>query len=254
MTAIERRSGVAAPATYNEDRTKHPYIRPLDAATLVIVDSGHATPKVLVGRRHDKLTFMPGALVFPGGRVEPKDSAVSPAIDIPPMLEARLMEGSPRTSRSRARALAFSAIREACEETGLCIGRKAESQMPRLPPAFQPFADHGLVPTPSSLFLVARAITPPGRIKRYDTRFFAADASAIAHRIPNAVDANSELVELIWVDIDAEPLSQMHAMTVRVLAHLQSLLAEGPLRHHTPVPFYRWRDGRMQAVHLTGKA
>ncbi len=38
----------------------HPYRRPVDAATLILVDRAAATPKVLVGKRHDKVVFMPG--------------------------------------------------------------------------------------------------------------------------------------------------------------------------------------------------
>ncbi len=48
----------------------HPYRRPVDAATLILVDRTVATPKVLVGKRHDKVVFMPGKFVFPGGRVD----------------------------------------------------------------------------------------------------------------------------------------------------------------------------------------
>ena len=49
----------------------HPYYRPKDAATLILVDRSGAIPKVLVGRRHDKVVFMPGKFVFPGGRTDP---------------------------------------------------------------------------------------------------------------------------------------------------------------------------------------
>ena len=48
----------------------HPYRRPVDAATLILVDRSVATPKVLVGKRHDRVVFMPGKFVFPGGRVD----------------------------------------------------------------------------------------------------------------------------------------------------------------------------------------
>ena len=40
----------------------HPYRRPVDAATLILVDRSGATPKVLVGKRHDKVVFMPGKI------------------------------------------------------------------------------------------------------------------------------------------------------------------------------------------------
>ena len=90
----------------------------------------------------------------------------------------------------------MAAIREACEETGLCLGRKVEGHAKKLSGVWSAFSDAGLLPDPSGLFLIARAITPPGRIKRFDTRFFTADASAIAHRIEGVIHADAELVEL----------------------------------------------------------
>src|SRR5438270_11154129 len=110
----------------------HPYFRPRDAATLILVDRSGPTPKVLVGKRHDKVVFMPGKFLFPGGRVDKSDNRVPVAAPISSELEANLMKGSPKTPLSRARALAIAAIREACEETGLCLGRKSEGATPTL--------------------------------------------------------------------------------------------------------------------------
>src|ERR1700729_404075 len=105
----------------------HPYRRPVDAATLILVDRTAATPKVLVGKRHDKVVFMPGKFVFPGGRVEKSDNRVPVAAPMTKALEANLLKGSPKIAPSRARSLAVAAIREACEETGLCLGRQSDS-------------------------------------------------------------------------------------------------------------------------------
>ncbi|MGY4289691.1 8-oxo-dGTP pyrophosphatase MutT (NUDIX family) [Bradyrhizobium sp. LM2.7] len=164
----------------------HPYFRPKDAATLILVDRSGAIPKVLVGKRHDKVVFMPGKFVFPGGRVDKADYRVPCAAPITAELEASLAKGSPKTPASRAKSLAIAAIREACEETGLCLGRRIEGKVPKLEGPWKPFADAGLLPDPSGLFLIARAITPPGRVKRFDTRFFTADASAITHTASTA--------------------------------------------------------------------
>src|ERR1700759_1139824 len=103
----------------------HPYFRPRDAATLILIDRSTPVPKVLVGKRHDKVVFMPGKFVFPGGRVDKSDNRVPVAAPIPKALETNLLKGSPKIEPSRARALAVAAIREACEETGLCLGRKS---------------------------------------------------------------------------------------------------------------------------------
>src|SRR6201986_2444159 len=123
----------------------HPYFRPKDAATLILVDRTTATPKVLVGKRHDNVVFMPGKFVFPGGRVDKTDNRVPVAAPIPKALEETLLRGSPRITPSRARSLAIAAIREACEETGLCLGRKSDATKHALDGAWKPFADAGLL-------------------------------------------------------------------------------------------------------------
>ena len=223
----------------------HPYYRPKDAATLILVDRSGPIPKVLVGRRHDKVVFMPGKFVFPGGRVEKADNRVPVAAPIPKELEANLLKGSPKITASRAKSLAIAAIREACEETGLCLGREAGIASQRLEGVWLPFAEAGLLPDPSRLFLIARAITPPGRVRRFDTRFFIADASAITHRVEGVVHPDAELVELIWVALGSKPLADLHPMTKNVLGELERRLATGPLRHDTPVPFFHFYGGRM---------
>jgi 8-oxo-dGTP pyrophosphatase MutT (NUDIX family) len=223
----------------------HPYRRPVDAATLILVDRTSAIPKVLVGRRHDKVVFMPGKFVFPGGRVDTADGRVPVAAPIPKALEANLLKGSPKITAARARSLAVAAIREACEETGLCLGRKQNGPVPALSGPWQPFADAGLLPDPSGLFLIARAITPPGRVRRFDTRFFTADASAIAHRVDGIIHADAELVELVWVELGSKPLADLHRMTTNVLNELDRRLSTGALRHDADVPFYHFYGGKM---------
>jgi len=224
----------------------HPYFRPKDAATLILIDRSAAVPKVLVGKRHANVVFMPGKFVFPGGRVDKTDNRIPVAAPIPPELEANLMKGSPKISPARARALAVAAIREACEETGLCLGHRGNGAAPQLDGPWRPFSDAGLMPDPSSLFLIARAITPPGRIKRFDTRFFTADASAIAHRVEGVIHSEAELVELVWVELGSKPLADLHPMTKKVLHELDKRLATGPLRHDAPVPFFHFFGGKMQ--------
>jgi 8-oxo-dGTP pyrophosphatase MutT (NUDIX family) len=224
----------------------HPYRRPVDAATLILVDRSSTIPKVLVGKRHDKVVFMPGKFVFPGGRVDKTDGRVPVAAPIPKALEENLLKGSPKITAARARSLAIAAIREACEETGLCLGRKTSGTMPTLDGPWKPFTEAGLLPDPSGLFLIARAITPPGRVRRFDTRFFTADASAITHRVEGVIHADAELVELVWVELGSKPLADLHNMTKSVLAELEKRLAGGPLSHQAAVPFFHFYGGKMQ--------
>jgi 8-oxo-dGTP pyrophosphatase MutT (NUDIX family) len=192
---------------------------------------------------------MPGKFVFPGGRVDPSDSRIPVAAQIPKALERKLTAGSPKIAPSRARALAVAAIREACEETGLCLGKpmtRPNGAATKLTGEWKPFADAGLLPDPSGLHLIARAITPPGRVRRYDTRFFTADASAIAHRVEGVVHADAELVELVWVQLGSVPLADLHGMTKLVLRELDARLAAGPLSHSATVPFFHYYGGKMQ--------
>src|SRR6185437_9046042 len=94
--------------TTEKEADHHPYRRPVDAATLILVDRSSATPKVLVGKRHDKVVFMPGKFVFPGGRVDKEDNRVPVAASISKELEENLLKGSPKINSSRAKSLAIA--------------------------------------------------------------------------------------------------------------------------------------------------
>src|ERR1700744_6274841 len=86
----------------------HPYYRPKDAATLILVDRSAATPKVLVGKRHDKVVLMPGKFGFPGGGVDKADNRVPVVASIPKELEENLKKGSPKINAARAKSLAVA--------------------------------------------------------------------------------------------------------------------------------------------------
>ena len=117
----------AAAEEEEKEADHHPYFRPKDAATLILIDRSGDKPKVLVGKRHDKVVFMPGKFVFPGGRVDNSDNRVPVAAPITKALEDNLLKGSPKITPSRARALAIAAIREACEETGSASAARSRS-------------------------------------------------------------------------------------------------------------------------------
>src|SRR5882762_2803065 len=98
-------SEAASVVKEEKEADHHPYRRPVDAATLILIDRTGAIPKVLVGKRHDKVVFMPGKFVFPGGRVDKADYRVPVAAPIPNALEENLLKGSPKINASRARSL-----------------------------------------------------------------------------------------------------------------------------------------------------
>ena len=168
---------------------------------MILVDRSGAQPKVLLGKRHAGLKFMAGKFVFPGGRMEPGDRKMPVASDLDPHAGARLMRGSTARASDKARALALAAIRETFEETGLLLGKRVDDVPPVPEGPWKAFADAKVLPDLAQLHFIVRAITPPRRPRRFDARFFAADASAIAHRIDGKVGPDSELVELVWLPI-----------------------------------------------------
>jgi 8-oxo-dGTP pyrophosphatase MutT (NUDIX family) len=222
----------------------HPNITPKDASTLILLDRSGAEPKVLMGKRHDRHVFMPGAYVFPGGRVDPIDRSMPVAASLDPRAEQKLMAQIKRPNAAKARALALAAVRETFEETGLLLGAKT-SEMPAKPDnAWAAFVDAGILPDLSTMHFVARAVTPPRRKRRYDTRFFTADASTIAHRIDGKVGADFELVELVWLPLsEVKQRIELMAITEIVLRELNAQLEKG-FSHDLPVPYFHVVHGR----------
>jgi 8-oxo-dGTP pyrophosphatase MutT (NUDIX family) len=193
---------------------------------------------VLLGRRHAGHKFLPGRFVFPGGRVERSDGRMPVATQLHAAVEARLLKRVSRPSPFKARAFALAAIRETFEETGLLIGRKQEGARDTPGPRTTLFDQAGVYPDLASMHFIARAITPPGRPRRFDTRFFAADAAAIAHRVEGVVGPDAELVELVWLPITEVERLEMPTITKVALQELEARSAAG-FGHDLPVPFYR---------------
>jgi 8-oxo-dGTP pyrophosphatase MutT (NUDIX family) len=220
----------------------HQAVEPKDAATLIIADLSGETPKILLGRRHARHVFMPGKFVFPGGRVDKADREMTAAHPLHPDTERKLLARTGFQATQDALALALAAIRETFEETGLVIG--AKTALPAHEPGgpWSEFVQSGFIPDPSPLQFIARAITPPGFVRRFDARFFCVDAAAIAHRLENVVHSGAELVELTWLPIaDALDLD-LPVVTELVLQELEERLHLG-VRTNLPVPFFATRDG-----------
>ena len=208
-----------------------------DAGTLIVVDRSRKVAKVLMGRRHEGLAFMPGKFVFPGGRVETDDGRVNVAGTYPAHVEARLQARVSRPSVTRARAYGLAAIRELAEETGILIGSTDSGPFTARGESWAAFAEAGVFPSLERVCAVARAITPPNRPRRFDARFFAADAEAIGARIEGVVTVETELVEVAWVTFDQARKLDLPAITKRVLADLAERLDHG-LDRDAPLPFY----------------
>jgi 8-oxo-dGTP pyrophosphatase MutT (NUDIX family) len=223
--------------TKTERDQSFPNSEPRDAATLMLIDRAGPVPKVLLGRRHAGHKFMPGKFVFPGGRIEPVDADMPAAGELHPAMQQKLLARIAQPNPCFARALTLTAVRETAEETGLLLGVKSAG-----PPSVQgeiwaDFAAANVTPDLSHIYFIARAITPPRRPKRYDTRFFTADASSVAHEIAGLVGPDSELVELVWIPIEEAAQFDMPTITGVVLEELLARVEAG-MGHDLPVPFY----------------
>ena len=222
----------------------HPNVTPKDASTLILLDHSGPSPKVLMGKRHQRHTFLPGSFVFPGGGVDAADRLMPVGARLDPRAEAKLMLHMRRPSAAKAQGLALAAIRETFEETGLLLGAKRDSAPAAPAGPWTAFAEANIHPDLSTVHFIARAITPPRRKRRYDTRFFTADATAIAHKIEGKVGPDAELVELVWLPLDGiKGKIELLAITEIVLQDLHKQIEAG-FSHDLPVPFYRVLHGK----------
>jgi len=156
----------------------------IPAAVVILVRDGAAGLEVLVTERPSRMGFAGGALVFPGGKVDPEDHWLGAAM-----------------------ASHCAAIRELFEECGVLLawragdgGAAAQSDtagLAALPPV--PFhrrlTDAGLEPATDRLVRFAHWVTPRDRPKRFDTQFFMAlapDGQVEAHD-------RHEVAEARWV-------------------------------------------------------
>ena len=206
-----------------------------DAATVILVRDSGSAPSVLMGQRGARAAFMPSKYVFPGGAVDPGDGAVPLARPLPGGCAARLGEAAEGPG---AQALAAAAIRELWEETGLILG--TPGPWPDPPPDWTGFAQTGHRPSAEGLSFVFRAITPPGRPRRFDARFFLADAARITGDPDDFSRASEELSHLHWVPLAEARAIDLPFITEVVLAEIAARLPDlGP---PPSVPFFKNDD------------
>jgi len=188
---------------------------PRPAATIALIRPGSEGVEVLLLRRSRTAGFVPGAWVFPGGRVDGDDAT--------PALLQRL-EGLDADGAARRLALPpdadppavayfVAAVREAFEETGILVGRTAEGPPPtaaRDPEvdglrerilddedAFPEALDRmGASIDGGAVEYIAHWITPEVEPRRYDTRFFAA---AVPAGSASVVDPR-EMTDAVWLE------------------------------------------------------
>jgi len=131
------------------------------AATVVVLREGSPFEFLLL-RRNDKVAFMAGSYVFPGGRVDPADHP-APGSVLPPSTFADLSDAEEAAYRQ-------AAVREVKEEANVALA-------------------------PADLAPLAHWVTPEIESRRYDTRFFLA-------RMPSGQEPRhdeGEMTALAWL-------------------------------------------------------
>ncbi|MEM9968092.1 MAG: NUDIX hydrolase [Pseudomonadota bacterium] len=189
-----------------------------DAATIIVLRDRFETPKILMGQRGAKAAFMPNKFVFPGGAVDEADKDVELAEPLPEPCQSRLTQD---TDPELAHAICVAAVRELWEETGLILGKSGVwATQPQSD--WHDFAMTGHLPTAAPLQFVFRAITPPGRPRRFDARFFLLDATDIASDLDDFSSASDELSHLQWVSLSDARGYDMPFITEVVLAEVEA--------------------------------
>lgn len=181
---------------------------PVPAATTVLLRAGENGPEILLLRRHRTSGFVPGAYVFPGGRVDPEDGE--------PGLLARTDLGDGAADlRDGAAAPEYrmAAVRELFEETGVLLaGRDAghavgdaaadprladwrEALMQGRSTLLDLIDSLDLRLAAADLVYCAHWITPVAERRRYDTRFFLA---ALPPGAEASIDGR-EMTDALWL-------------------------------------------------------
>lgn len=205
-----------------------------DAATIILIRDPDTIPSVLMGQRGAAAAFMPSKYVFPGGAVDPQDVDLQLGADLSTGCAQKLALRPITADAPSAQTLAAAAIRELWEETGLRLG--CDGPAPADPTSeWQSFFESGTCPDPSALRFVFRAVTPPGRPRRFDARFFLAPAAALLDDPDDFSKASDELSHLHWVPLAEARALDLPFVTEVVLAEIQALLPS--LNAPQDVPF-----------------
>jgi 8-oxo-dGTP pyrophosphatase MutT (NUDIX family) len=149
-----------------------------------------------------------------------------------------------------ALALSIAAIRELFEETGIIVGIK-EKWVEKIPTEWKQFADLGFVPDASNFQFVFRAITPPGRPRRFDARFFYLDADSLSAgtNLDDFSRASDELSHLQWIPIQEVREFDLPFITEVVFAEVISNLNHDLIPKR--VPFFQNSDGLSEFYYIS---
>lgn len=224
-------------AENRKDGSKAPI--PKDAATIIIYRNNGSRREILMGERSARHSFMPNTYVFPGGRVDAGDARIIPAKGLRNDVLDRLCRGN--CSPARARALAVAAIRETFEETGLLISASYDAPRRSKNQIWNDFGTSTCGPDLSGLDYIARAVTPPMRKKRFNTRFFVYDGN----NIDGTLSGSDELLDMKWVTLEEALELEIPAITEYILGEVNQFLDNQPPRSsRTPVKLFKMVNGK----------
>lgn len=216
-----------------------------DAATVILLREGPGGPRVLMGQRGAKAAFMPSKYVFPGGALDPTDAGITVASRLSAPCHGALCEEAPE---GIAEALALAAVREMWEEAGLLLGAEGQSAAP-VPEGWRGFVGQGVLPHLAPLDFIFRAVTPPGRPRRFDARFFLVRADELHGDPDDFSAAEDELSHLHWIGLGEARALPLPFITEVVLAEVEARVrGEGT----EGVPFFR-HDGDRSRFSLLGQ-
>jgi 8-oxo-dGTP pyrophosphatase MutT (NUDIX family) len=225
----------------------------IPAATLILVrERAKAPPELLMVTRSRAMAFAPGALVFPGGRIDPADVATAALLG--------LQDG----------AAAVAAIRETIEECAVPVGIDPVPnpvQALGLQQALVSGADfgallasQGLRLSTAGLKLFARWVPGQEVSPRFDTLFFIARAASEVRSEPNPGSGECESAQ--WLSAE-DALEQERRGAVRLiyptrknlerLAQFDSfaaILADSENHPVLPITASVERDGNIDVVRI----
>ncbi len=191
------------------------------AATILLLRDTPEGLEVLMTRRSEKASFVPGAYVFPGGRIDKEDAQSHQLTQRrPSQNDAHLTE-------------AIAAIRESFEELGVLLARRPDGNLAQQSDidelsrteAFAPQCQaKGLRLLADEVYVLAHWVTDRARGQRFDVPFLVARMPEDQHPVAD----ESEQFEPVWLR-PADALERHHAgkffmifPTIRTLEHLQS--------------------------------
>lgn len=217
-----------------------------NASTVIVLRDRETRPRILMGQRGAKAVFMPNKFVFPGGAVDVADQNVPLASPLAAPNASRLEDDSPP---GLGTALAAAAIRELFEETGQVLGQPRS--WADAPPDWRDFAATGHMPHAAPLQFVFRALTPPGRPRRFDARFFLIDADDLASDLDDFDQASDELSHLQWVHLDKVRSFDMPFITEVVLSEINARVTDRAAPDS--VPYFKNDDEESLFLRLRGQ-